>query len=56
MIGVALGCVFRNLNSIMCVPSIYALDYSLHLLDKIVALLGVYKLLNLAIGDCSSGS
>jgi len=30
------------------------LDYSLHLPDKIAVLLGVYKLHNLAIGDCSS--
>jgi len=32
------------------------LDCSLRLLDKIAALLGVYKLLNLAIGDSSSDS
>jgi len=30
------------------------LDCSLRLLDKTAVLLGVYKLLNLAIGDCSS--
>ena len=34
----------------------HELDYSLRFLDKIVILLGVYKLHNLAIGDCSSDS
>ena len=34
----------------------YELDCSLRLLDKVATLLGVYKLLNLAIGDCSSDS
>jgi len=34
----------------------HELDCSLRLLDKIAASLGVYKLLNLAIGDCSSDS
>jgi len=32
----------------------HELDYSLRLPDKIAVLLGVYKLHNLAIGDCSS--
>ena len=34
----------------------HELAYSLCLLDKIAAFLGVYKLHNLAIGDCSSDS